>query len=178
MTPATAIIKFEVNKPQVLALAYAEGKPSQSRYSGDQLMFTTTTGDRFFVEPYVGDRIAAAGITVGKPFEICKRETMAGNRRVVDFQVRAIAPPPLPQPPPMPPAPRTSAPSAPVTATAPVNGAGQTAAEIMAECYRVAVDIAVSTQAYAHENGLNLAPVFEDVRTMGTALFIQTQGRR
>jgi len=38
--------------------------------------------------------------------------------------------------------------------------------------------VALTTQAYAHENGLNIAPVFEDIRTMGTALYIQTQGRR
>jgi hypothetical protein len=191
-TPAPGLIKFEIGEPQVLALAYPTGKPSKSRFTGDQLMFTTITGERFFVDPYVQDRINAAGIEVGVPFEMTKRETWQGNRRVVEFQVRkigtspvqSIAPAPqnvvnsngsLPNntPPPLP------APLPPVL-PAPMNGAGETAAQVMEKCYRDAIDCALASVKYAESKGLRITPAFEDVRAMAAVLCIgqQNGGRR
>ena len=159
-------------------------------------MFTTCEGDRFYVEPYVGERIREARIQVGEPFTITKTETRTGNVRTVELIVRRIETAPVPAeaaptvqkqtqqqhtptPPPVQiPTPPPEALWRQTPPPVPMNGQGATAAEIMADCYRTAVDVALTTQAYAHENGLNIAPVFEDIRTMGTALYISTQGRR
>src|ERR1035437_4204576 len=73
-----------------LALAYAEGQPCKSHFTGDQLMYTTTEGDRFFVEPYFADRLRAAHVAVGDSIEIEKRETWSGNRRGVSMEVRKV----------------------------------------------------------------------------------------
>lgn len=82
-------LKFELGKPQVIALSYAEGKPVNSR-SGDRLMFSLTDGTKWFAEPYVQDRLNAAGVTVGVPIEVTQVETRTGNRRFVDYQVRRL----------------------------------------------------------------------------------------
>ncbi len=172
-------LNLKVGEPHVIALSQVDGRPVSSQFSGDQLMFTLVDGRKLFLDPYVQDRIRDARITPRQVFEIEKVEVFAGNRRTVEVVVRlkgaaangiASAPSAIggistlpPKPTPVP---------APAIAER-VNGAGETAAEIMAQCYRRAVDVALTTVAYARENGLMLSPTFEDIRASGTALFIQ-----
>lgn len=188
-------LEFELNVPRILAMAYAEGKPCNSR-SGDSLMWTTTAGERFFTDPYVGDRARAAGLAVGVPMEWEKIEVRQGNRRMVEFQVRPLrngtsvpgggAPAPIgvkaengqhnPTPAPLPTwdehVARQPAPPA------PVNGAGDTGAAILARCYHEAIDVALAAVAYAESKGLRITPAFEDVRAMAATLCIGQQARR
>jgi len=63
-------IKFETNMPQVLALAFTEGKPVESQFTGSQVMFSTVDGRRMYLAPFVAEKIRAAGISARMPFEI------------------------------------------------------------------------------------------------------------
>jgi hypothetical protein len=91
MTPSNGTVKFSTNIPEILSLAFSEGKPVQSQYNGDQVMFTLTDGRKMYVAPFVAEKIAAAGIRANQPFEICKREVTEGNRRKIEFQVRPLS---------------------------------------------------------------------------------------
>jgi hypothetical protein len=90
MTPANGTVKFSTNIPEIVSLAFAEGRPVESQYSGDQVMFSLTDGRKMYLAPFVADRIREAGIGANQPFEICKREVSHGNRRTVEFQIRPV----------------------------------------------------------------------------------------
>jgi len=77
-------IKFETNMPQVLALAFTEGKPVESQFTGSQVMFSTVDGRRMYLAPFVAEKIRAAGISARMPFEICKKQV----GRSIEWQVR------------------------------------------------------------------------------------------
>jgi len=79
-----AIIKFETNVPQLLSLAFSEGKPVVSPMTGAQLMFSTVDADRFYVPPIVGDKLKEHGVTARQQFELCKRQV----GRSIEWQVR------------------------------------------------------------------------------------------
>lgn len=64
-------------------------------------------------------------------------------------------------------------PSPAVAPTGPMNGQGQTLADIYAQCSRDAVDVGLATMAYAKERGMAIgSPSFEDLRCASTAMFI------
>lgn len=67
-------LRFEVNVPRVVSLAFAEGKPVESRFGGTQLMFSTVNGERFYVPPIVGDKIKAEGVTARQQIQLCKKQ--------------------------------------------------------------------------------------------------------
>lgn len=190
-TPTNGVVlKFEAGKPQTIALAYAEGKPSKNYKGADQLFFTTTSGDRLFVAPYVGDRIRAAGIRVGEPFEMELIDRWEGNHRTVEYQVRKLGvrptafestprfpemrsnglAPSVPQDPPAF-APQPLLAQMPVTPPqGPVNGSGETAADILKHAYCDAIDIALYTVECAQKKGLRITPLFEDVRAIAFSI--------
>ena len=62
----------------------------QSQYSGDQVMYSLTDGRKWYVSPFVAEKVKQAGITAQIPFEVCKREVARGNRRSVEIQVRNL----------------------------------------------------------------------------------------
>lgn len=183
MNPSPETIKFEIGVPQVHALAYAEGKPTKSRFSGDQLMYTTVAGDRFYVDPYFQDRLRAAGVTAGALIKIEKVENWTGNRRSVDFRIKKVAgaadvqatAPRVKDTNELPPNATPATPPPP----APVNGAGENSAAILSRCYHQAIDIALAATAYAETKGLRITPAFEDIRAMAATICInETGGRR
>jgi hypothetical protein len=183
MNPNGALepLKLRVGESHVIALAYADGKPVRSQYTGDQLMFTLVDGRKYYAEPYVQQRFDAADVQVGVPFEICKRETFTGNRRVVDVHVRKIEASTASLAPasstdkktatPQPSAPPANAP-APAAVLPMMNGAGETAADIMKRHYLTAIDVALVAVEAAQAKGLRITPCFEDIRTMAAVLFI------
>jgi hypothetical protein len=79
-----AIIKFETNVPQLLSLAFSEGKPVVSPMTGAQLMFSTVDADRFYVPPIVGAKLKEHGVTARQQFELCKRQV----GRSIEWQVK------------------------------------------------------------------------------------------
>lgn len=67
-------VKFEVNIPQVVALAFAEGRPVESAFTGEQIMFSLVDGRRMYLPPFVAQKIKSAGIGPRAPFQICKKQ--------------------------------------------------------------------------------------------------------
>jgi hypothetical protein len=191
MTPAPDTLKLAVGESHVIALQYADGKPCKSRFSGDQIMFSLVDGRKLFVDPYVDERIKALRVGPGQPFEIEKRESFAGNRRTVEVVVRAArrgagatsevaAPGPLrgngstSHSQPTAPQPVTwadlDAPAKPSPPPLPVNGAGETAGDVLKRAYCEAVDIALYTVECARQKGILVTPLFEDVRAIAFSI--------
>ena len=79
-------VRFATNVPEVVALQFDVGRTVEGAY-GDQVMFTLTDGRRMYVNPFVAEKIYAAGVSKGEFFSICKREVIHGNRRTVEYQV-------------------------------------------------------------------------------------------
>ena len=80
-------LKLKTNVPELIALAFADGKPVQSQFGGDQVFFSLVDGRGFYCAPFVAQKIKDAGIGARQVFEICKRETTQGNRRIVEYQI-------------------------------------------------------------------------------------------
>jgi hypothetical protein len=188
MNPAPETLKLAVGEPHTIALQYADGKPVQSRFSGDQLMFSLVDGRKLYLEPYVADRLRAARVQPNVPFEIEKVETFQGNRRSVEIQVRELkngasarqtTPAPALQgasakthqqtsPNVTPPAPAPQPPPPPAA----MNGAGETLADLYLASFATAVDVALRGVELAKARGLHILPAFEDVRTIATCLHL------
>lgn len=83
-------LRFETNIPETVELAFAEGLPVNSKFSGDQVLFTLADGRKMYVAPIVAQKIYDAGIDAYQPFQICKRETKQGNRRIVEYHVTPV----------------------------------------------------------------------------------------
>lgn len=77
-------IKFETNVPQIIALAFSEGKPVKSDFTGDQLMFSTVDGRRFYTPPIVGEKLREQGVVARQQIELCKKQV----GRSIEWQVR------------------------------------------------------------------------------------------
>jgi hypothetical protein len=181
MSTATGFetLKLNIGEPQTIALQYADGKPVQSRFSGDQLMFSLVDGRKWYTEPYVQMKLDAIRVQPGEPFEVEKRESQSGNRRTVQIEVRAL--------------PRRANGTAPARSAVnggsptpfnptapppPKNGAGETSADIMARCYHQAIDVALGAVTYAEAKGLRITPCFEDVRCIAATICINESGGR
>jgi hypothetical protein len=77
-------ITFETNIARELRLQFLEGKLGESKFGGNQFMFTTDQGPFWVSEPVgniLHDQIRKQQIAVGEPVEICKREVSTGNGR-------------------------------------------------------------------------------------------------
>jgi hypothetical protein len=66
------VIEFAPNVPVTVALRYNQGKHIAGQY-GDRMMFSTTDGRIFFLDPFVAGKIEAAGINVRESFTITKK---------------------------------------------------------------------------------------------------------
>lgn len=176
-----AVLKFEPNIPQTLAFTYAKGKesPSQQYTNPDgspvmQWFRKTNAGDSVYLSPYVEQELIAIDYRAGEPVVICKRVQGKSTKWEVhrpDFIDRAAEQArPNAQPSPARPvnvAPRTRS-------TPPANGASAgTAATVMQNCLKIAVDQALWTVEYAKSKGLLLVPEFAAVKEMANTLFIQ-----
>jgi hypothetical protein len=68
------VLKLETNIPQVIALQFSEGKEVDSQYTGTQVLFSLVDGRRWYVAPFVAEKIRAAGVAARMPFQVCKRQ--------------------------------------------------------------------------------------------------------
>src|SRR6516164_10040375 len=66
------VIEFAANIPVTVALRYNQGKHIAGQY-GDRMMFSTTDGRIFFLDPFVAGKIESAGINVRESFAITKK---------------------------------------------------------------------------------------------------------
>lgn len=174
LTPAPARFHTVVGVPATIALQYPTGKPVKSRYSGQmEMMYTLTTGEKAYFPMEVGQEIDALTLAPGQPFTICHH---GGGSWEVERAYQPPTPQPPPQRPPAPPAPYPPAAQAPARK---MNGAGQTATEILLGLYPDAIEVALKGAALAQAKGLMVVPTFEDVRTIATTLFLnQIEGSR
>jgi hypothetical protein len=86
-------IKLQTNIPQTFELEFPEGLSVSSKFGGDQVMFTLTNGERWYCDPFIAQKIKAAGIGAYTPFNITKREITQGNRRRVEYEIEALKEP-------------------------------------------------------------------------------------
>jgi hypothetical protein len=188
-----AVIKFETNVPQLLSLAFSEGKPVVSPMTGAQLMFSTVDADRFYVPPIVGAKLKEHGVTARQQFELCKRQV----GRSIEWQVKthnaaagAVS--------------EASPTSAPVrtvnettskeytgnrdrsmttaldaTYTAISQPAQPASREISPRAKQMmaamldAVDVVIETERYLERRGLEVQAEFESIRAIAATFFIQ-----
>src|SRR4051812_29786041 len=83
-------VKLQMNVPQVFELAFPDGLKVNSKFGGDQIMFSLTNGEKWYCDPFIASKISAARIGANTPFTVCKREVVNGNRRVVEYEVERI----------------------------------------------------------------------------------------
>jgi hypothetical protein len=88
-------LQFDTNVPLELCLRSIEGEPAPSQFGDDQIRFTTTDGDIFYVSGRVGEIIADTcrklRIDNGEPVVICKAEVPDGRgRKAIRWQVRRV----------------------------------------------------------------------------------------
>jgi hypothetical protein len=87
-------VTFETNVGQEVRLHYLEGKLGESKFGGQQYMFSTDQGP-FWVSEAVGnilhEQIRKQHIQIGEPVEICKREVSQGNgRKSIQWQLTKV----------------------------------------------------------------------------------------
>jgi len=126
--------------PQIITLKYQQGKMCRG---GESVMFTTTTGERFFVDPPMAAEIQ---LLADGPMEIHETHQGFTVRRVPSHDGHINA--------------------------GPVNGQGQNSAQIMSRCYQQAIDVALQAVEYAKGRNLMLAPSFEDIRALAATICI------
>lgn len=149
-------------EPVTISLRYPSGKVVASLIPGapPQMYYSLMDGRGCYLPLEVGRIIDDLKLKAGEPFTLLK----AGPR---DWRATRIEPkrdfyPPLP--------PGMQNGDMP---NGPVNGSGEGSAEILARCYEKGIEIVVGAVNLAKDKyGLLLAPTFEDVRCVSTALMI------
>jgi hypothetical protein len=66
------VLRFEVNKPETVALQFPEGKNIIDGWQHEKVMFTLEGGRVMFVTPAVAQRIRLLDVKPGQTFAICK----------------------------------------------------------------------------------------------------------
>jgi hypothetical protein len=170
-------IRFKTNIPETIALKYDDGLPVESPYTGDQICFTLTDGRKMYLAPFVADKIKAAGIRRHQEFEICKQEVKHGERRSIEYVINAGAP--VKNAPAQTTTTETkqivpAAKQAPVTNDSPAAAQPHSAAALLAYAGRAAIDVVISTEAYAQSQGMaDFAFGPEQVEKLMACMFIE-----
>lgn len=186
ITPAPDRLTLVNGRPETIALKYSTGKRVQSRFGGEQTMYTLADGRRAYFPVEVGAEIDALHLAPGQPFSICKLGPQAWDVQYAHYPTRAATPPAAQQQQPSAPAARPAQPDGPPhpwpeEMDAPPtrrNGAGEDVPAILARMYPPAIEIALGAVEAARGRGLMISPTFEDIRTIATALFIAETGGR
>jgi hypothetical protein len=171
-------IKFQTNVPLTVALRFADGKPVQSQFNGeDQVMFTCSDGRRMYLSPYAAAKIEALHAKAGERITITKKEVQRGNRRGIEWEaIRAVSEPePVRQPQPTtriaasPAAPPNQAPAA---STATDNAIS--AKSKLEFALKTAIHAAHEGEKFAHSIGYSAYPRFtsEDIRALACTVLI------
>lgn len=83
MATNAGVLKLQTNIPEVIALAFSDGKPVESPLTGPQVLFSLVDGRRWYVAPFVAEKIRAAGVAAKMPFQICKRQ----HGKSIEFEI-------------------------------------------------------------------------------------------
>lgn len=173
VAPLTPRFQTVVGQRYTIALQFANGKQVTSRYNNKvEVMYSLTSGQKAYFPLDVAQAIDSLTLAPGQPFTICH---LGGG----SWDVERAHPQPPQQPPPPPPPPYYPPAAAAEPPARKMNGAGETASEILLGLYPAAIEVALKAAAMAQAKGLMVSPTFEDVRTIATTLFInQTGGDR
>lgn len=174
------LLELQTNRPEIVALAYTDGKEFPSKIPGApaQVMFTLVDGRRVFWPKPFAESIRDAGIQANMPIEVTKREMSKGKTqlqfRPVPQQQERPAYQPAQTVERIYTAPATRTTPAPVAiaqpaAAAPVN---TTTARLCAALCS-AIDAAAEAQGYAERHGMNLEFQTEDIRALAITAFIE-----
>jgi hypothetical protein len=86
-------VRLQTNVPETLELAFPDGLRVNSKFGGDQVMFSLTNGEKWYCDPFIAAKIRDAGIGANQPFNITKREVKQGNRRHLEYEIEALLEP-------------------------------------------------------------------------------------
>lgn len=192
-------VKFQTNVPEIIALAYAQGREVTSQYGGDQVMFSLDDGRRMYLPPFVAAKIYAAGIPAHREFALCKREVTHGNRRSIEWIIEDAnasvnpcqeATPARTQSEhtqvatPRSKAPQTQNSAALAIAAQLAESLAQpphdNAIDAMIAAHCRAIDVAIAAETYGRTKNFNVEYTAEDVRAIAATIFIEQnkEGRR
>ena len=176
VAPLTPRFQTVVGQTYEIALQFATGKQVTSRYNNKvEVMYSLTSGPKADFPLDVAAAIDSLTLAPGQPFTICHHGGGSWEvERVYQQQQRPPQQPP-PSPPPYQPPPAAAAP-APQHTPQKMNGAGETASEILLGLYPAAIEVALKAAAMAQARGMMVSPTFEDIRTIATTLFINSTG--
>ncbi|MEQ1935749.1 MAG: hypothetical protein ABL962_17975, partial [Fimbriimonadaceae bacterium] len=85
------ILRFEMNVPTQISLKHPDSAKRVAGRYGDQVLYTLTDDRVIYVPPIVAGRITQLGIQPREVFQICKRYTRQGCRRLIDWTVDRLA---------------------------------------------------------------------------------------
>ena len=161
-------LKFAVNTPARVALAFQTGKEVQGQF-GPQVMFSlclAPNGEHtMYVPPVVAEQITKLGIVKGEPFQVVKTETQNGTRKI-EWKVTKLPPEPAKKPV-----------QSQTTDHTPIPFLDPKLEWL--RCADEAVDVLVSARAHAAAKGLPVQFSGEDVRVVASTLYIgRGQDRR
>ncbi len=174
-------LKLIPNTPEVIALQFTQGRPVSSSFGGDQILYTLADGRQMYLSPFVAAKIDALNVGKGEPFQICKRETLQGNHRKVDFEVSRLASPAQP--------PNAQAGRREVSSSVTASHSHEVAQGVQKEqaqsttqasaesthldlALRYAIDAAAAAEQYAKTIDYALRFTSEDIRAMALSKFI------
>lgn len=170
-------LKLTPNRPEVIALQFAQGKEVESNFNGTEIRYSLADGRSWYVHPSVARKVDALSLGKGEPFEVTKCES--GKGKGFTYQVKhftpnaAIATNPSPAP---------QAVQSQRNGTPPEVGPLQqqhsapsphtTGGKLMA-CFLVAVDSLLEVEAYANSKGMSIQFNAEDIRAVANTMFVQ-----
>lgn len=147
-----------------IALKSIPGKPVNSQYQGEQIMFILTDNRRWFADPVIAHRLDKMRIQPGEVFEVQKVSRREGNKAITELEITTVVP-------------EVTEPTRKPAGVAASSGAGESSATHLTRCYKDAVDIVAEAVLYARSKGLTLAPNFEDVRCLAATMAIAESRR-
>ena len=169
-----SILKFSVNVPARVALAYPAGKEVQGQY-GPQVLFSLAlapAGEKsMYVPPLVAEQIKSLGIVKGEPFQLLKAEIPNGSRPKVEWRVTRLQPESAPV--------KKPVSTAPVNGHAAVNGVPYFDQKTeLTHAYHLAVDVLVEAAGYAASKNLRVQFLGEDIRQLAAVIVIDAGKNR
>jgi hypothetical protein len=186
------LLELSINKPEIVALAFADGREYPSKIAGapPQVMFSLVDGRRVFWPKPFAESLREHGIAANVPFEVVKAEVakgrtqlqfkpLSGAGRASDAPAAEIQGSNYTNNSPHYSAQEARLYTAPATRTAPPApeppGPITPNAAAMCAAMMAAVDAVIETQAYAARKGLGLTFGEESVRAMGLSIYIGNQ---
>lgn len=167
---AGSVLRLGVGDVAVVALQNLKAQPVTSQVTGKhELLYTLADGARLYVDPGVEDQLKRLRIQPGEEFDLEKMK--GGWYQVRKLETGAHRTPPTPAPAPAISQPPKAQDQRQTTAAAPMQAMPVPTQQ--ERCYYEAIDISLRVMEHAKTRGLIISPTFEDIRAIGTTMYIQ-----